>query len=91
MITRGAEFFLVEFPDDPEMIDTIKACCECWAQVDGFCGVGKNRGIRNDLVKLNPQDFQHHFYRFDYKITAGLRELSMLTWVRDEADIEKHG
>lgn len=91
MIARGAESFLVEFPDGPEMVDTIKAYCQCWTQVDRFRGGCKNRGIRNELVKLSPQEFHHHFYRFDYKITADLRELPMLAWVRDEADIMQYG
>lgn len=91
IIAKGAESFLVNFPDDPEMIDTIKAYCDCWAEVDRFRGGGKNRGEQNELVKLSPQNFHHHFYRFDYKITADLSRLPMLTWVRDEADIMRYG
>lgn len=91
MIARGAESFLVEYPDDPEMINTIKAYCDCWAEVDRFRGGGKKRGEQNELVKLSPQEFHHHFYRFDYKITADLSKLPMLTWVRDEADIMQYG
>lgn len=89
-IARGAESFMVECPDDPEMIDTIKAYCDCWAEVDRFRGGGKKRGEQNELVKLSPQEFHHHFYRFDYKITADLANLPMLTWVRDEADIMQY-
>lgn len=90
VIARGAKSFLVECPDDPERIDTIKAYCDCWTEVDRFrCG-GQKRGEQNKLVKLSPQEFHHHFYRFDYKITADLTKLPMITWVRDEAGIMQY-
>ena len=74
---RKVEFFTVEYPDYPEMMDTIKIYCECWNEL-------KNK--RNDEVKIWPKEYHHHYYRFDYKITADRDKIPMLQWINDEAD-----
>lgn len=68
--------FTVQFPSNPFMVDTVKAYCECWD------------ALRDDRreVKLSPKEFHHHFYRFDYKITADLSKIPMAQWLADEAD-----
>ncbi len=72
---EGAEFS-VEFPDSPHMIDTIKAYCACWD------------ALKDDRreCRLLPKEFHHHFYRFDYKITAELSQIPLPTWIAEEAN-----
>jgi hypothetical protein len=83
-IEKKVESFTIKYPDNPLIIDTIKTYCDCWHELDRFA---RNRDKpRVDLIKLTPQDFHHHFYRFDYKITADLEQLPILTWVSDDAD-----
>lgn len=88
-VARGAASFTVQCPDDPPLIDTIKAYCECWQRVDRFRN--RDNPLRNEWIKLSPQEFHHHFYRFDYKITADLAKLPVLAWVNDEADYLEYG
>ncbi len=73
---KKVEFFTIEYPDDPEMIDTIKTYCECWD------------ALKTDRksIKIWPEEFHHHFYRFDYKVTANCDEIPMTQWLSDEAD-----
>ncbi|MCL2059063.1 MAG: hypothetical protein FWH01_08410 [Oscillospiraceae bacterium] len=83
-LDKKAVTHTVEFPDDPHMIDTIKTYCECWGELDRF---RRNRDkARVELIKVSPQQMHHHFYRFDYKITADLARIPMLTWVNEESD-----
>lgn len=72
--SKKVQFFTVEFPDYPEMIDTITTYCESW----------KLKG--KEGVKIWPQEYHHHYYRFDYKITADREKIPMLQWINDEAD-----
>jgi hypothetical protein len=73
---KKIEFFTVEFPDDPEIIDTIKTYCECW----------DTQKSDRKTVKISPNGFHHHYYRFDYKITADHDKIPMSDWLKDEAD-----
>ena len=80
---------IVEYPDNPKIIDVLKIYCDEWLIIN------KNRqtgGIKerknNNLVRLAAEQFHHHFYRFDYKSTADLEQIPMLTWVNDEADYQ---
>jgi len=68
--------FTAEFPDSPYMIDTINAYCACW------------KALKDDRkeIKLLPKEFHHHFYRFDYKITAELSKIPLQQWIAEEAD-----
>lgn len=68
--------FSVEYPDYPEMMDTIKTYIECWNALK------PNR----ESVKVWPKEYHHHYYRFDYKITADREKIPMLQWISDEAD-----
>ncbi len=70
--------FTVEYPDCPYMIDTINAYCACWD------------ALKDDRkeIKLLPKEFHHHFYRFDYKITAELSKIPMQQWIAEEADYQ---
>lgn len=71
---KKVEFFTVEYPSFPVMIDTIKAYCDCW------------KSKQKEDVKIWQQEYHHHYYRFDYKITADRKEIPMLQWISDEAD-----
>ena len=77
---KKIDTFTVEYPEDPEMIDAIKTYCECWDALKF------NRGP----VKIWPKEFHHHYYRFDYKITANLEKITMSQWISDEADYLNH-
>jgi hypothetical protein len=85
-IARNAVLFTVESPGDPRLIDTIKRYCEYWKTVDRFRS--KDNPKRGEWIKISPYEFHHHFYRFDYKITADLENLPFSTWVNDEADYQ---
>jgi hypothetical protein len=83
-IDKNAVSFTVEYPGYPDIIGTLKTYCERWAELDRF---RRNRDLPpNELIKHSSQEFHHHFYRFDYKITADLARIPMLTWVNEEAD-----
>lgn len=73
---KNVEFFTIEYPDYPEMMDTIKTYCECWD------------ALKRDksTIQIWPKEFHHHFYRFDYKITADRDKIPVLQWILDEAD-----
>lgn len=75
-IGKKVDTFTIEYPDNPDMVGTIKAYCDCWDAL---------KGDRRE-VKLLPNEFHHHFYRFDYKITADMAKISLAQWVLDEAD-----
>jgi len=51
----------------------------------------KARKNNESLIQIAPENFGHHFYRFDYKITSDLTQIPMLTWVNDEADYQGFG
>ena len=83
-IDKKAVSFTVEYPGNPALIDTLKTYCDSWSELDRF---RNNRDLpRNDMIKLNPQEFHHHFYRLDYKITADLARIPVITWVKEEAN-----
>ena len=73
---KKVETFTVEYPDYPEMMDTIATYCACWEALKAD----------KTTVKLWPKEFHHHYYRFDYKITADRDKIPMEQWVCDEAD-----
>ena len=72
---KTIEFFTVEYPDYPDITDAIKTYCDCWEI------------IRTDRssVKVWEGEFHHHFYRFDYKITAELEKIPIQQWISDES------
>ncbi len=88
-LPRGIASFTATCPEDPRRMDTLKAYCDCWERVDRFRS--KSNPRRGEWIKLSPQEFHHHFYRFDYKITADMEKLPVLTWVNDEAEYMEYG
>jgi len=73
---KKTDSFEVSFPKNPEMIDTINIYCECW---------DKLKSDRSS-IKMLPKEFHHHYYRFDYKITADCENIPIKQWLKDEAD-----
>lgn len=73
---KKVDFFTVDYPDNPEMMDTINTYIACW---EAMC---ENRTD----VKIAPKQFQHKYYRFDYKVTADRSAVPMLRWVIDDAE-----
>lgn len=78
---KKVESFIVEYPDSPEIMDAIKSYYECWNEL-------KNK--REGEVKIWPKEYHHHYYRFDYKITADRDKIPMLQWISDEADFSRY-
>ena len=74
--SKKVESFTVEYPGCPEMIDAIKIYCGCWDELKS----------ERSAIKLWPKEFHHHYYRFDYKITADCDGIPMRQWISDEAD-----
>jgi len=72
---KDVESFIVEYPDFPAMIDTVRAYCDCWE------ALRTNRAS----IKIWPEEFHHHAYRFDYKVTADCDKISVRQWIADEA------
>ena len=71
-IDKSMEFFTIEYPDDPEIIDTIKIYCDCWDALRVDHSAVK---VWSDLG----------FVLFDYKVTADQSALTYQQWLRDEA------
>jgi hypothetical protein len=85
VIDKKAVSFTVEYPPYPDMTDTIKTYCESWKELVGLHS--PNRLAPYDgLIKVDSHNFHHRFYRFDYKITADLRQIPVKTWIKDSAD-----
>ncbi|MCL2512434.1 MAG: hypothetical protein FWF08_00915 [Oscillospiraceae bacterium] len=74
---KKTEAFTVEYPDDPDMMDTIKTYCECYE-------VLKNKENRPE-TEYSLHEMHHRFYRFDYKITSDLAAIPTRQWVSDDA------
>jgi len=88
-INKEADTFTVEYPDNPELIDTVKIYCDRWNVIrQTHQGNIKARKNKDNLIRVAPENFMHHFYRFDYKSTADLSKIDMLTWVNDMAVYE---
>ena len=71
---KKVESFTIEYPDDPEIIDTIKIYYDCW-------DILKND--HDNVIMWN--EFHHNFYRFDYKVTADHNKISGTQWIHDNA------
>ena len=73
---KKVESFTVEYPDHPKMTNTIKTYFDCWEALKAD----------HSAVKIWDGGFHHHYYRFDYKVTADHDALTLRQWVNDEAD-----
>jgi len=71
---KKLETFTVEYPDDPDMIDTIKTYCQCWESIRD------NR----PQTEYSLHDAHHRFYRFDYKLTSNPAAIPVRQWVVDD-------
>jgi len=72
---KTLESFTVEYPDMPEIIDTIKIYCDNWVTIKAD----------RSSVKIWEGEFHHHYFRFDYKITAELDKIPVRQWIADES------
>jgi len=70
---KNVKSFIVEFPDKPEMMNTIKDYVACWEVFN------KNEG---NVKIYHTWEYRQYDY-FDYKLTAS--ELPMKQWVVDDA------
>jgi len=69
---KTVETFTVEYPDSPEIIDTVKTYCDC-------------RDIsRINAAKVGGNNFNQNFYSCDYKLTADWDKLPAQQWISDE-------
>lgn len=84
VLDSKSEVFTVESPDYPFIIDALDTYCHAWLKLNEN---RSGRKVKNtdSPIKLAPEEFGHHFYRFDYKITADLSKIPMSQWVSDEA------
>jgi hypothetical protein len=71
---KNVESFTIEYPDDPDIIDTMKTYFDCWDILK-----------ENQANVIMWNEFHHNFYRFDYKVTADHDKLSGTQWVHDKA------
>jgi hypothetical protein len=86
-IDKAAVFMFVEYPNNPHIINVIKTYCENWLKLNqNRPGSMKERRKNQTLMRLSPEAFGGHYYRFDYKITADLSKIPMSQWVIDEAE-----
>lgn len=84
-VDKNTHFFAVEYPDNPYIIDALGTYFQKWIVINKYRPSAKSK-IVNSPLKISPQEFIHHFYRFDYKITADLSKIPMSQWVNDAAD-----
>jgi len=77
---KNVESFTIEYPDYPDMVDAVKGYCDGWDK------------IKNDRssVKIWRDEFHHHFYTFDYKMTADHDKITVQQWIADEAKYYGH-
>lgn len=83
-IDNKSQAFEVEYTDNPYIIDTLEIYCQNWLDINKYRTTGKSKNV-NSPIKISPEEYAHHFYRFDYKITADLSKIPMAKWVEDEA------
>ena len=76
---KTVDTFTVEYPDAPEIIDTLKIYCDC------------RDNIKIEAAKGNGNNFHHNFYLCDYKITADWNILPNQQWIRDEIKSKGYG
>jgi len=69
---KTVESFTMEYPDAPEMADTLKIYCDCWADL-------KNN--HEDVLVWK----WFGVYGFDYKVTANHKKLTAQQWLHDKA------
>ena len=70
---KNIESFTIEYPDYPDIIDTVKTYCDCW------------EALRHDHSSIPVwQEFGRQVYRFDYKITAKCNEIPIKQWIIDK-------
>ena len=70
---KNIESFTIEYPDYPDMIDTIKTYFDCWD------------ALKRDHSSIPVwQEFGNQNYRFDYKITAKCDEIPIRQWIIDK-------
>ena len=74
-INKDTRRFIVEYPDYPEMIGTLKQFYDCWIELSA------NRAG----IKMWPTEYHHRAYVFDYKVTANLEKITVKQWLADEA------
>ena len=67
--------FTVRFPDAPEATDAFKIYCDCWAALK----------TDRSSIKIWKEEFHHHFYRFDYKVTADHSLITYQQWIEDNS------
>jgi len=91
-IDKKAESFTVEYPDSSEIIGALKFYCDEWFDYFKIHKGNINaRKDKNNPIKLSAENYRHHFYRFDYKMTADMAQIPMITWVNEEADFQGYG
>jgi len=75
---KDIQYFVVEYPDYPELVETIKQFYDCLLDI---------RADESE-VKLWPNSLHYRVYRragmFDYKVTADIKKLPVEQWIADE-------
>ena len=69
------ESFSLYYPAFPKMADALAGYFKSWAELKN------NRGS----VLVWPKEFHHHYYRFDYKVTADHASIPVSKWIEDES------
>jgi len=84
---KTLESFTVEYPDSPELINTLKIFCDCWHKTRQNQNELKNR---SNLVYKEKQVL--HYYNhmiFDFRFTVDQNKIPMQHWITYE--LQSHG
>jgi len=76
---KDVQQFMVEYPNYPALIDTMKHFYDCWVDLYSKMRAGKS------CVIMWPTEYHHRAYIFDYKVTADLEKITAQEWLADEA------
>ncbi|MCL2199043.1 MAG: hypothetical protein FWB80_08985 [Defluviitaleaceae bacterium] len=76
---KTLESFTVEYPDSPELINTLKIFCDCWKQTRQSQSELKDRS--NLSYKGKPILHYYNHMKFDFRFTADQDKIPMQDWI----------
>jgi len=80
--TKTVDIFTVEYPDSPQIIDTLKAYCNCWYNVRQSQSALKDRSSLT--FKGKPVLRYYSAMNFDFRFTADQDKIPMQDWIAYE-------
>jgi len=79
---KTVDSFTIEYPDSPQLIDTLKAYCDCWHKIRQSQSELKDRSNLSYKGKPILQYYSH--LRYDFRFTADQDKIPMQEWIKYE-------